>query len=164
METSLQVRLVFKLAVCAAFVAGAVCFCKSVQAGEARTYVGSEKCGECHADEYESYKANAKKAHSFASIKRMKKFLSDKEFQSCCVCHTLGYGQPGGFRSETETPELKNLGCETCHGPGSLHVELGNGKNIDKDFSEAMCMACHTKDRSVAFRFRPSMFGGTHNK
>lgn len=129
-----------------------------------KSYVGAEKCGECHADEYESYKANSKKAHSFASIMRMKKFLSDKEFQSCCACHTTGYGKSGGFRSEAETPELKNLGCETCHGPGSLHVELGDGKNIDKDFSEAMCMACHTKDRSVAFRFSPSMFGGTHNK
>ncbi|MDD5676039.1 MAG: multiheme c-type cytochrome [Chitinivibrionales bacterium] len=155
----MRLRLVLSLVFLAAIAAD------HARAADAqKTYVGSEKCGECHGDEYESYKSNSKKAHSFASVKRMKKYLSEKEFQSCFACHTIGFGKPGGFRSEEETPKLKDLGCETCHGPGSLHVEKDDGKNIQKTLTAEMCMVCHTKDRSVAFRFKPAMFGGTHNK
>lgn len=32
------------------------------------------------------------------------------------ICTWPGYGEPGGFRFEKETPQLRNAGCETCHG------------------------------------------------
>ena len=46
-----------------------------------------------------------------------------KEFNLDCVsCHVTGYGKPGGS-TVTHNDTLRNVQCETCHGPGSLHVE-----------------------------------------
>ena len=41
----------------------------------------------------------------------------------CLPCHTTGYGQPGGFVSVGETPHMKDIQCEACHGPAGLHVK-----------------------------------------
>ena len=45
---------------------------------EEKAYVGSESCQECHEDQYESYNAYSKKAHSYKSVKVMRKGLTDK--------------------------------------------------------------------------------------
>ena len=39
----------------------------------------------------------------------------------CVGCHVTGYGQVGGS-SLGHTKRLENVQCETCHGPGSMHV------------------------------------------
>ena len=75
-----------------------------------KTYVGSEACMNCHKTEYKNFKTYAKKAHSYESIKLMKKGLKDTEFYKCLECHTTGHGKPGGFRSEQETPHLRDAG------------------------------------------------------
>ncbi|HIJ68796.1 MAG TPA: hypothetical protein HPP81_06780 [Deltaproteobacteria bacterium] len=38
--------------------------------------------------------------------------LTDSESLGCYKCHTTGCGEPGGFRSEQETPQLRNARCE----------------------------------------------------
>lgn len=129
---------------------------------DAKTFVGSEKCKECHENEYSHFINHAKKASSYDSIKVMRSKLTDKEFQSCFECHTTGYGKPGGFISEEKTPQLKNAGCEVCHGQGSLHIESQSPDDIKKDISIEDCNHCHSKDRIEAFDFKPLLFGGAH--
>ena len=73
---------------------------------EVKTFVGHQVCQECHETEYESFTSNCKKIHSFENIKIMKKGLTEEEYRSCFECHTTGFGQPGGFVSEEETPHL----------------------------------------------------------
>lgn len=128
------------------------------------SYVGSKKCFECHEEEYKNFIKFAKKAHSFNAVKRMSKDLSDKEIKTCYSCHTTGYGEPGGFIDEKKTPELKNGGCEVCHGPGSRHVQtedaediIGNGK-----LNLSICEKCHSNERVKAFEFKPLLHGGAH--
>ena len=111
---------------------------------KARVYVGSDACQDCHKAEYENFQAYAKKAHSYGSIKVMKKGLTEAEFCQCFECHTTGYKKPGGFRSEQETPHLKNAGCEVCHGPGNLHVETGKPEHIKGRLTTEECDVCHS--------------------
>lgn len=130
---------------------------------EEKIYVGSEVCKGCHADEYSTFQKYAKKSKSFESILAMKPKLTKDEFQGCFECHTTGYGAKGGFISEEKTPELKNAGCEVCHGPGSLHVELeGDPEAINFDLSINDCTKCHNESRVGAFNFKPLLFGGAH--
>jgi len=80
----------------------------------------------------------------------------------CFECHTTGYKEPGGFRSEHETPHLKNAGCEVCHGPGSLHVETGEPKDIKGSLTAEDCDVCHSSERVEAFDYKPLIHGGAH--
>lgn len=127
-----------------------------------KVYVGSETCWDCHEAEYESYTAHSKKAHSYASVKVMRKGLTEAEYQECLHCHATGYGQPGGFVSVEETPQLQNLGCESCHGPGSLHVDSGDAYDIVGDLTPEDCERCHNPERVASFNFKPLLFGGAH--
>lgn len=127
-----------------------------------KTYVGSKACQDCHEDEYENFRTYAKKAHSYDSIKVMKKGLTDAEFQNCLGCHTTGYGKPGGFRSEQDTPDLKEAGCEVCHGPGSLHCETEDPGAIVGSLTAKECESCHRSDRVEAFNYKPLIYGGAH--
>jgi len=127
-----------------------------------KTYVGSDACKDCHEDEYKNFNAYAKKAHSYNSIKIMKRGLTETEFQSCFECHTTGYGKPGGFISEKETPLLKDAGCEVCHGPGSLHCETEEPEAIKGKLTIKDCETCHNKERVAEFNYKPLIFGGAH--
>jgi hypothetical protein len=127
-----------------------------------KVYVGSESCEDCHENEYVKFQTYAKKAHSYDKIKKMKKGLTDAEFQVCFECHTTGYKKSGGFRSEHETPELKDAGCEVCHGPGSLHVETEEPGDILGDLDASDCEECHNSERVAAFDYKPLIFGGAH--
>jgi hypothetical protein len=134
----------------------------SAQTSSQRSYVGSEACKDCHQSEYRSYNAFAKKSRSFKSIDKMREHLTPAEFRGCLPCHTTGYGEPGGFQSEQQTPDLKNAGCEVCHGPGSRHVITGEAADIEGSLTSADCERCHSQDRVEAFAFKPLIFGGGH--
>jgi len=125
-------------------------------------YVGPEKCKECHAAEYANFMEFNKKAHSFQSIAQQRKGLEEQEVKKCFECHTTGYGKEGGFRSEEETPQLKNAGCEVCHGPGSVHAETGDPADIKGKLTNKDCESCHTSERVSAFNYKPLIYGGAH--
>jgi hypothetical protein len=127
-----------------------------------KAYVGSSACLNCHQEEYFNFQAYAKKAHSYESIKKMKKGLTDAEFHKCFECHTTGYKKPGGFVSEEETANLKDAGCEACHGPGSLHVETEDPEDIKGKLTPKDCEVCHNAERVRAFNYKPLVFGGAH--
>jgi hypothetical protein len=147
--------------------AGIACTWRAVgathaEAAEARHYVGSQTCQQCHEDQFASFAAHAKKAKSFESVRIMAKGLTAEEIRACYVCHTTGYGQPGGFVSEQETPLLKEAGCEVCHGPGSLHAESGDPADIQRQVSIETCARCHNSERIASFRYKPLLHAGAH--
>lgn len=135
----------------------------SAASGQAAArFVGSEKCKECHAAEYDTFIKHNKKAHSFKSIAGLKKGLTEAELKKCYECHTTGYGKAGGFTSEKETPHLKDAGCEVCHGPGSTHAESSDPKDIKGKLAAKDCEGCHNSDRVNAFAYKPLVYGGAH--
>jgi hypothetical protein len=136
---------------------------RAVHSQSTTTYVGSASCKDCHENEFKSFSTYSKKAHSFKSIKVMqKKGITEADVKKCYECHTTGYGKPGGFRSESETPHLKDAGCEVCHGPGSLHVQSGSKKDIRKKMNVKECEVCHNSERVGAFKYKPLIYGGAH--
>jgi len=133
-------------------------------AGAKRTpvYVGALACKPCHEEEYKSFTTYARKSNSFRSIERMRNGLTEEEVRGCYYCHTTGYGKPGGFVSPEKTPQLKNAGCEVCHGPGEFHVKTGDSRYIKRRLTKEDCEVCHTEERVKAFRYKPLIHGGAH--
>jgi hypothetical protein len=83
-----------------------------------QTFVGNKECAACHFDQFMTWR---KSPHAKAFDILPAKYRTDA---SCLKCHSTGFGQPTGFTSLQQTPNLAANGCENCHGPGSKHAEV----------------------------------------
>lgn len=87
-----------------------------VAEGEA-SYLGVDACTACHAEPRKVWDGTAH-SRAYATLQK-----DHKEYNLDCVsCHVTGYGKPGGS-TVTHNATLQNVGCEQCHGPGSLHAK-----------------------------------------
>jgi PKD repeat protein len=77
-------------------------------------YVGSGGCAGCHGDKYNKW-VGTHHASAFGAITN--EALQAGEL----IYRTVGKGQPTGFTDATNTPHLRNVGCENCHGPAAWH-------------------------------------------
>jgi len=108
---------------------------------EKATYVGMEKCKECHPEHVESY-YSWKYSKNFRIIQMRRK---DHD-PDCLPCHTTGYGKVGGFSNMEKTPEMVNKQCESCHGPASLHLKAPTKLEHQETLSipKNLCTSCHS--------------------
>jgi len=117
------------------------------------TYVGTEKCLSCHATAANIWLASAH-AHSFATLIDRKADADPR----CIGCHTTGFGSPSGYRREFGGAKLVNVGCESCHGPGSLHVRERNGDTsvnfVFRPLDAGDCRKCHQGEFSRPFNWK----------
>lgn len=142
-------------------------------------YVGSRACRRCHLREHRSWQRGSH-ANIFELLEpgvrpeakekvNLQPSVDYRTNELCLQCHTVGYGTPSGFKSVEETPDLLGVGCETCHGAGSIYIAddvMGND-NLDHSFDEVIaagliypvpetvCKQCHT---NPATPFNPEIF------
>lgn len=128
------------------------------------TYVGKFKCVACHLEIYRDYEQTAH-AGALGTLEDIQ-YAWDPE---CVRCHVVGWTRmasasgadswfryPTGFKNIDKTRELGGVGCENCHGPGSLHWQdpTNNRMFMSKDGLEgwkSRCMQCHDADNSPGF-------------
>lgn len=116
-------------------------------------YTGTESCSDCHAEAVAFW---AKTVHAGAW-----KTLEERGQQfdlDCIGCHVTGWDKPGGSNLGYND-KLRDVQCETCHGPGSIHVAKGG---LEKPFAikrgpaDDLCASqCHTKEHSDTFQLEP---------
>jgi hypothetical protein len=88
------------------------------------SYIGVAECEMCHEEEVKVWKGTSH-SHAYPTLEE-----DFKEFNLDCVsCHVTGYGKPGGS-TVTFVEKLKNVQCEECHGPGSLHAKQPSKKEL----------------------------------
>ncbi len=136
-------------------------FTLGLESAVADPYSGSRACGECHPEQYERFTSHSRKSVSWNSVAIMASDLKPFELEQCYGCHTTGHGQ-GGFVSIEQTPQLADVGCETCHGPGGEHAASGNPAFIKKAPGLETCGKCHNPERVRSFKFKPLIYGGAH--
>lgn len=104
------------------------------EAAKKPSFEGYKKCGGCHKSQKESW-LETEHASAFdllkpgehAKDKKKAKLDPDKDYtkdEKCIGCHVTGYKKKGGYReglSKTRQKYLLGVGCEECHGPGSLY-------------------------------------------
>ena len=110
-----------------------------------RQLAGSKKCQSCHASAYLSWHSS-KHATGLSSLEKVKHGRDP----DCVVCHVVGLQSFFGFRSRALTPDLANVGCESCHGAGEPHVKSPRTVKMGK-VGLKMCASCHTTDQSPNF-------------
>jgi hypothetical protein len=135
------------------------------------TYVGSEKCKKCHEPSYKVWK-DSPHSRAYSTLEKATRPGLRQYDGECVVCHVVGFAYNGGFTNEKEAPQLKDNGCENCHGPGSLHVKdnynaklnaLMNPYKTPEHETEKQkesrlfrldqsCMKCHDTDNDVNWK------------
>ena len=124
---------------------------QSVKASDAsgEHFLGSELCTRCHVDEGKQWKTTS---HSMAwsTLVAVKKDATP----DCVPCHVVGFKQPGGFQSGTETPERVNVQCENCHGMGTQHEAFATNPHR---VTEQTCVTCHHGENDPEFNFEKKL-------
>ncbi|MBI5186033.1 MAG: hypothetical protein HZA01_09955 [Nitrospinae bacterium] len=119
---------------------------KGKKARETSPYVSAESCMPCH-----------EKIVSGWRLTRHARALETLESEGgsfdpeCVGCHVTGYGS-GGYVEREVTPELGNVQCESCHGPGKEHT-ADSSKPYGKA-NEETCRRCHTRSKDPRFSFK----------
>lgn len=116
-------------------------------------FLGSAACRTCHAAVYARWRASGH-ARDFAGL-----LPADRTVVACLRCHVTGYGERTGYLATAGVPDLANVGCEACHGPGADHgrsahpglVPTLTGGECPPCEINRICRLCHTPERSPGF-------------
>ena len=140
-------------------------------AAKSAEYVGSKKCMMCHMKQHKAWSTtpHAKALSNLAAADTatagaMSRALgvtingSAAKTDGCVSCHVTGFQLAGGYpgADEAKTAVVSGVGCESCHGPGSLHAAAPMAekkKLINSKVTANMCMQCHTSTTSPKFNF-----------
>lgn len=114
---------------------------------ETAPYAGSKACAPCHADSYRIWK-ETRHAGALATLERDG---HDRD-PECVGCHVVGLESLAGFVSRQKTPDLSDVGCESCHGPGARHASDPERYPMGK-VGEKSCLPCHEPNHSPNFDF-----------
>lgn len=114
---------------------------------EGPAYAGNKLCMSCHSKAADIWR-ESKHAEALATLE---KEHHDRD-PDCISCHVVDIHKTTGFRTRAETPELTDVGCESCHGPGADHASLPLVRKMPKIRDES-CMKCHTSNNSPRFDY-----------
>ena len=113
-------------------------------------YSGTGACEDCHADAVVFWKKTVHAQAWQTLVDRGQQFDYD-----CIGCHVTGWERPGGSNLG-HNDGLRDVQCEVCHGPGSIHVARGGDERpiaIKRAPAENLCASqCHTKEHSDTFQ------------
>lgn len=122
----------------------------SVQGEILGDYLGYTACEPCHPDVVESWKATGH-AKAFEALKTQGE--EKQENPGCVQCHVVAFEQDGGFIDIDLTPELIDVQCESCHGPGKTHTTTFSKDDIVGKAGEEVCRECHTEGQDKDFDY-----------
>jgi hypothetical protein len=112
-------------------------------------YSGVDKCEMCHEEAVQSWRQTAH-ASAYETLEKV-----NKQFDLSCVgCHVTGFRKPGGSEV-VENEGLRDVQCEVCHGPGSIHNKTETTESINGEVTVEICLECHTAEHSDTFEFEP---------
>jgi hypothetical protein len=101
-------------------------------------YSGTLVCMTCHSapplsptDTSCAVWPGSKHASAYNALANVATKPTQRQFDGECIrCHTVGYDYNTGFVDAVNTPNLVNVGCESCHGPGNDHVANPQNKAL----------------------------------
>jgi hypothetical protein len=112
-------------------------------------FVGTGKCKTCHEFAYQKW-TERKHAIAYPTL-----VTAEHQYDPECIkCHVIGLGYESGFKNETSPEDLREVGCEACHGPGNKHIEsvLTQKPYVAPGGQPRMkCLDCHTNENSAGF-------------
>jgi len=102
-------------------------------------YVGTAVCAGCHDDANKVWE-KTRHAHAYDTLVKARDPKLRQFDGECIACHTVGFKHHTGYydpppgatpeKAEKHNLKLLDVGCESCHGPGSAHANNPNNKDL----------------------------------
>lgn len=137
-------------------------------AGKQPQFVGAKKCKTCHKKELIGNQygvwQEGKHAGALQTLKGEKALEVAKqkgitvpphEAPECLKCHVTAYAEDPSKIAKAPLDHEEGVGCESCHGPGSLYKKkktmADRAKSVaagmwEVDKDDDICAACHNQD------------------
>jgi hypothetical protein len=112
---------------------------------------GAAACSVCHPAAVAQWRTTPH-ARAYATLEKARR----QHDLDCVSCHVTGWRRPGGPCNVADDAGRRDVQCEACHGPASLHAADPPG-HIDRAPPEERCRGCHTPEHST--RFEPASYG-----
>jgi len=111
------------------------------------SYVGGS-CGDtCHDEQIAFWKQTRHHQAWNTLVEVGKQYNFD-----CIGCHVTAWEQPGGSNLGN-VADFQDVGCETCHGPGSAHENAPKKVELRSEAPKELCLHCHTAEHSDTFDY-----------
>ena len=103
-------------------------------------FVGADTCQLCHPGPHQDWAATL-----HAGALETLEAIGQGTNGECLGCHTVGFGEDGGYVDRATTNALAGVQCENCHGAGGNHVRdpINDAVKPYIDISAEVCGACH---------------------
>ncbi len=117
-----------------------------------KSYAGSRACRSCHKKQYDNWQASR---HG-----RAYRTLEEKKQQynlNCIYCHVTGLNRDNAPVALSLNENMRNVGCESCHGPGKQHLlDPSKQKMILRPTSQT-CQSCHRDEHDDSFVYKEAL-------
>lgn len=111
-------------------------------------FAGSTRCQLCHATAHAAWSGTLH-ATAYETLEE----IGQQNNPNCVGCHTVGFGEPGGWVDRATTNSLAGVGCEACHGGAADHANNASDKSLrpEPSIASAICGTCHTGEHHPTF-------------
>ncbi len=124
-----------------------------IRAGEIKAtaknnYIGWRRCGKCHKAELGSWQRTRHAKAYETLVKKNRQYNLD-----CLFCHVTGIDHQHKLAALSLSADLREVGCESCHGPGRAHAANPQKNKLISRPLEKICLSCHTKAHDPNFKY-----------
>ena len=121
------------------------------QEGHSENYAGSTACISCHAPQFAKWRIT-QHATAYDTLEE-----KGQQFNvQCLPCHITGPAAQTGEEMLALAHDLRQVGCESCHGPARAHTLQPAIAKAGQP-TMATCMRCHTGERDDRFNFAEAL-------
>lgn len=103
-------------------------------------FVGADRCSLCHANLHGEW-AQTLHAGALETLEA----IGQGTNAACLPCHTVGFGEEGGYVDRATTNALAGVQCENCHGGAAEHAMNPAESELRPsiDIAASVCGDCH---------------------
>lgn len=114
-------------------------------------HAGSTVCRSCHTPQFKKW-LNTKHASAYTTLERKGQQFNTK----CLPCHVTGAIGQADEMVLTLAADLRQVGCETCHGPSKQHAARPQSAKPGQPAKD-ICLRCHTAEQNDNFIFAEAL-------
>ncbi|PKN50128.1 MAG: hypothetical protein CVU58_02205 [Deltaproteobacteria bacterium HGW-Deltaproteobacteria-16] len=121
------------------------------QGGIPENYAGSTACTSCHAPQFAKWRAT-QHATAYDTLE-----AKGQQFNvQCLPCHITGPAAQTGQEMLALAHDLRQVGCESCHGPARAHTRQPAAAKAGQPTMDT-CLRCHSGEHDDRFNFSEAL-------